>query len=270
MTGAGLVLPPTDRQTPAAALLQPPEAQSLDAALAEMRELAEEQGHVLVLYPASLPGAFERRLHTVRSLLENERIALLRSSLPPLALAVLVRQLRQLSVAGFSAGVVASAARLLTHYLHAGAQLTSVAKLDRVPVSLRAHAKSWVPGAQFGVVAAPAPQLVRIGNGDLNGPPFATRLAVARGQLQSDWVTATLAPAWQARAVHEVELPGDSALWWGTGRLVEFVAYLPEYAMVHQLVSSVLRTRCHWCGAELIGDRCAFCSAPPVPHHQPA
>lgn len=270
VTGAGLVLPPTDRQAPAAVVLQPPEAQSLEAALAEMRVLAEEQGHVLVVYPASLPVAFQRRLHTVRALLESERIALLRSSLPPLAVGVLVRQLRQLSVAGFSAGVVASAARLLAHYLHAGAQLSSVAKLDRVPVSLRAHAKSWVPGAQFGVVAAPEPQMVKIGNGSLTGPPFATHLAVARGQLQSDWVTATLAPSWQARAVHEVELPGDSAPWWGTGKLVEFVAYLPDHAMLHQLVSSVLRTRCHWCGMELIGDRCAFCSAPLTPHHQPA
>ncbi|WP_236240414.1 hypothetical protein [Streptomyces sp. CC228A] len=272
MTSADLVLPPTDQQTPSAALLQSPDVQPLEAALADTRVLIEEHGYVVVLYPSSLPLAFERRLHTVRSLLETDRIALLRTPLPPLGLAVLVRQLRQLSLAGFSAGVVASAARLLSHYIHSGALLNSVARLDRVPVSLKSHAKSWVPGSQFGVVAAPEPQLIRIGNGSLTGPPFATHLLVAKGQLQSDWVTGTLAPAWQVQAVQEAALPADSSRWWGTGKLVEFAAYLPDYAVLHQLVSSVMRTRCHWCGMELIGDRCAFCSAPLAQreHQQPA
>ncbi|WP_236246552.1 MULTISPECIES: hypothetical protein [unclassified Streptomyces] len=264
VTSADLVLPPADQQTPSAALLHPPETQTLDAALADMRVLIDEHGYVVVLYPSSLPQACERRLHTVRSLLETDRISLIRSPLPPLGLALLVLQLRQLSIAGFSAGVVASAARLLSHYIHAGALLNSVARLDRVPVSLRSHAKSWVPGSQFGVVAAPEPQLVKVGSGSLTGPPFATHLMVARGRLASDWVTESLAPTWQVEAVHEATLPAESPRWWGTGKLVEFAAYLPDFAVLHQLVSSVLRSRCHWCGTELIGDRCAFCSAPLV------
>ncbi|MFC5804461.1 hypothetical protein [Streptomyces formicae] len=266
VTSADLVLPPTDQQTPTAALLQPPDVQPLDAALADMQVLLEQHGYVVALYPASLPAAHERRLHTLRSVLESDRIALMKLDLPPLGIAALVRQLRQLSICDFSAGVVASAARLLSHYVYAGALLNSVARLDRVPVGLKSHAKSWVPGSQFGVLANPSAQLIKIGgDGLLAGPEFGTHLLVAQGQLQSDWVTTTLAPAWRTQAVHETALPADSARWWGTAKMIEFAAYLPDISIVYQLVASVRREMCSWCGMELIGDRCGFCSAPLAP-----
>ncbi|MGW7361860.1 hypothetical protein ACWGI8_00160 [Streptomyces sp. NPDC054841] len=265
VTSADLVLPPTDQQTPTAALLQSPDVQPLDAALADMQVLLEQHGYVVALYPASIPLAHQRRLHTVRSVLESDRIALMKLDLPPLGIAVLVRQLRQLSICDFSAGIVASAARLLSHYIYAGALLNSVAKLDRVPVSLKSHAKSWVPGSQFGVLANPTPQLIKIGGGQLAGPEFGTRLLTASGQLQSDWVTTTLAPSWHVQGVQEAALPADSARWWGTSKMIEFAAYLPDISVVYQLVASVRRETCSWCGIELIGDRCGFCSAPLAP-----
>ncbi|MFE3494811.1 hypothetical protein [Streptomyces sp. NPDC059175] len=265
MTSADLVLPPTDRQTPTAALLPPPDVQSLDAALSDMQVLVERHGHVIAVYPASLPAAHERRLHTVRSVLECGRIALLKLDLPPLGVAVLVRQLRQLSICHYSAGVVASAARLLSHYVYVGAQLTSVTKLDRVPVSLTSHAKSWVPGSQFAVLAHPRPHLVKVGTGGLPGPEFGTQLLVARGQLQSEWVNSSLAPAWRVEGIQEAALPADSPRWWGTHRLIEFAAFIPDVSVLYQLVSSVRREVCTWCGIELIGDRCGFCSATLVP-----
>ncbi|MEU2155009.1 hypothetical protein ABZ532_08290 [Streptomyces sp. NPDC019396] len=263
VTSADLVLPPTDQHTPTAALVPPPDVQPLDAALADTQVLLEQHGHLIVLYPDSIPAAHERRLHTVRSVLESDRVALLKLELPPLGIAVLVRQLRQLSICDFGAGVVASAARLLSHYVYAGAVLNSVARLDRVPVSLRSHAKSWVPGTQFGVLANPVPQVIRIGGQDkLPGPEFGTELLVAPGQLQSDWVTSTLAPEWRVLNVKQAVLPADSARWWGTARMIEFAAFLPDISVVYQLVASVRRERCSWCGIELIGDRCGFCSAP--------
>ena len=262
VTSADLVLPPTDQQTPTAALLKSPDTQPLDAALADMTVLLEQHGYVIALYSSSLPVAHERRLHTVRSVLESDRIALLKVDLPPLGLAVLVRQMRQLSVCDFSAGVVASAARLLSHYVYAGALLGSVTKLDRVSVTLKSHAKSWVPGSQFGVLANPHPQLVKVGSGDLAGPEFGTQLIVARGQLQSDWVTGTLAPSWQVQNVQESALPAESPRWWGTGRMIEFAAHLADISVLYQLVSSVRREVCSWCGIQLIGDRCGFCLSP--------
>ncbi|MEU1791302.1 hypothetical protein ABZ553_36615 [Streptomyces sparsogenes] len=269
VTSRELVLPPPDGQTPSAVVLMPPDAQPLDDALAETAALLDQQGYLIVVYPAATPASFVRRLHTVRSVLESDRIALLPLELPPLGVAVVARQLRQLSVCDFSPGVLACAARLLTHYVHAGALLGSVAKLDRVPVSLTSHVKSWVPGAQFAVLAHPTPRLVKVGGeATLPGPGYATHLTVARGNLNShgraggDWVGAGLAPAWGVQAAQEVPLPQESAHWWGTSKLIEFAAAIPDLSVLYQLVASVRREDCHWCGLELIGDRCAFCSAP--------
>ncbi|WP_332840349.1 hypothetical protein [Streptomyces alfalfae] len=272
VTGPDLVLPPPDRHTPSAAVLQSavrdPRTYSLDQALTEMDTLIEHHGYVVVLCPASAPAAVTHRLHAVRSVLESDRIAVVRSDLPPLGLAVLALQLRQLSICDFSPGVLASAARLLSHYIYAGALLGSVAKLDRVPVSLQSHAKSWLPGARFAVLATPRPELVKLSEGGgatPQGPGFATRMLYAPGQLAPGWVTETLAPAWHCQGVTETRPAAESARWWATGKLVEFAAAIPDISVLYQLVSSVRRDDCHWCGLELIGDRCAFCAAPLPP-----
>ncbi|WP_307813079.1 hypothetical protein [Streptomyces sp. N35] len=269
MTAPDLILPPPDQHTPPAAVVQTPQGRTtrpLEASLSDMHALLEQHGYVIVLCPASLPSQALHRLHTVRGVLESDRIALLDLDLPPLGLAVLALQLRQLSLCDFSPGVLASAARLLSHYIYAGAVLNSVTKLDRVPVSLKQHAKSWVPGSQFAVLANPKAQLIRLGGAGqgakLEGPGFGTRLIVAKGQLQSDWITGSLARSWQVQGVAEAPLPAESTRWWGTGKLVEFAAAIPDISVLYQLVSSVKREECHWCGLELIGDRCGFCSAP--------
>ncbi|MGW6573176.1 hypothetical protein ACWGAN_13525 [Streptomyces sp. NPDC054945] len=275
VTSADLVLPAPDRHTPGAALLHPPEQLDLEGALAETGALLERHGHLVALVPPWLPRSTVQRLHTVRAILETDRIALLGIDLPPLGTALLARQLRQLSVCDFSPGIIASAARLLPHYIYAGALLGSVAKLDRVrvPVGLGAHARSWSPSAQFAVMAHPKPHLAKLSTGSQGahgprggvlpaGPEFATHLTFARGQLASDWVTAELAPAWQVQGVLENPLPASSPGWWGTPKLVEFAAGIPDLSVLYQLVASVRREECRWCGLELIGDRCGFCAAP--------
>lgn len=272
VTSADLVLPAPDRHTPAAAVLPPPEELDLEGALALTASLLERHGHLVVLVPTWLQTSAVRRLHTVRAILETDRIALVDIDLPPLAIALLVRQLRQLSGCDFSPGVLASAARLLSHYIYAGALLGTVAKLDRIPVGLKAHAKSWAPNAQFAVLANPAPHLVKLGGSGTGthggggtlppGPEFVTHLTFARGQLAADWVVSELAPAWQVQGVMENPLPADSPAWWATPKLVEFAAAIPDPAVLYQLVASVRREECRWCGFELIGDRCGFCAAP--------
>nr|WP_202487825.1 hypothetical protein [Streptomyces sp. SID8354] len=257
---------PVDRRTPAAVVLRAPHQQPLDDALTEISAVLEHHGHLVVLYSAACPPEHVRRLHTLRAVLESDRIAILPSALPPLGVAVLACQLRQLSVCGFSPGVLACAARLLAHYVHAGALLGSVSGLDRVEVDLRSHVKSWLPGAHFAVLATPQPQLLHLDRNStragLRPPGFATQLAVARGQLTADWVTSALAPAWQVQGVYEARLPTESARWWGTQKLIEFAAAIPDPALLSRLVASVRREECGWCGQEVIGDRCAFCAAP--------
>ncbi|MFI6376345.1 hypothetical protein [Streptomyces sp. NPDC050546] len=265
-----MALPPQDERTLPAVVLRDIDRRPLEQALAEMQTLVEQHGHVIVVCSQAAPTAVQRRLHTLRSLMESDRIALFRPDLPPLGLAVLARQLRQLASCDISPGVLASAGRLLVHYIHAGALLNSVTRLDRVPVGLKSHAKSWVPGSQFGVLAHPEPQLVRITpEAALPGPEFGTWMLVAKGQLQSDWVTATLAPSWKVQGLREIPLPAESPGWWGTGKLIEFCSYLPDLSVLYQLVTSVRRSRCHWCGIDVIGDRCVFCSATPPAHESP-
>ena len=267
VTGADLALPPQDERTLPAAVLADLDRRPLDEALTAVQTLVEQHGHVVVVYSRAVRATVEQRLYTIRSLLESDRIALFRSDLPPLGLAVLARQLRQLASCDLGPGVLASAGRLLTHYIHAGALLGSVARLDRVPgVGLKAHTRSWMPGSQFGVLAHPQPELVRAApEAVLPGPEFGTWMLVARGQLQSDWVTGTLAPAWNVQGLRETQAPAESADWWGTPKLIEFCAYLPDLSVLYQLVTSVRQAVCHWCGIDVIGDRCVFCSATPPP-----
>ncbi|MGW0838494.1 hypothetical protein [Streptomyces prunicolor] len=262
-----MALPAQDERTLPAVVLRDLDQRPLDQALSEMQALIDQHGHVVVVCSQAVSEGVDRRLHTIRSILESDRIALFRPNLPPLGLAVLARQLRQLATCDLSPGVLASAGRLLTHYIHAGAVLGSVTKLDRVPVGLKSHAKSWVPGSQFAVIAHPEPQLVRVAPGvALEGPEFATWMLVAKGQLQSDWIGTTLAPAWNAMGLREATLPAESVSWWGTSKLIEFCTYLPDLSVLYQLVTSVRQSVCHWCGIDVIGDRCVFCSATPPVH----
>ncbi|MGY0069464.1 hypothetical protein ACWZEH_22280 [Streptomyces sp. QTS137] len=264
VTSADLALPPQDERTLPAVVLRDIATLPLEQALTELQALIEQHGYVIVVCSKATPVAVLRRLHTLRSLLESDRIALFSPDLPPLGLAALARQLRQLASCDLSPGVLASAGRLLVHYIHSGALLGSVARLDRIPVNLKQHARSWVPGSQFAVLAHPQPQLVRLGpKAALDGPEFGTWMLVAKGQLQSDWVTGTLAPSWKVQGLREAPLPAESPSWWGTGKVIEFCTYLPDLSVLYQLVTSVRRGSCHWCGIDVIGDRCVFCSATP-------
>lgn len=258
------MLPARDRTAPPATVFERPGpgAQSLDRQSADMALALDHHGHVVALVPAAPDDPARRRLHTIRAILESDRIALVETDLPPLAVGLLALQLRQLSATDLSPGVVAGAARLLAYYLHAGAVLSSVTRLDRVEVDLKSHLRSWVPGSLFAVTANPEPRLTAVSEeAELPGPSFLTHLAVAANGLPDDWVKGGLAARWRPQVVHDVPLPGMSARWWGTGRLVEFAAYIPDVSVLYQLVTSVRRDRCGWCGLEVIGDQCLFCSA---------
>ncbi|GAB2902137.1 hypothetical protein [Streptomyces mayteni] len=271
VTSADLVLPPTDPHTPGAHVLGGPDGQEFAAALAEAGQLVQRHGHFIVVYPTTTPRAHVQRLHAVRAMLETDRIALLPSALPPLGTAVLVRQLRQLSASDLAPGVLGASARLLAHYIYAGALLASGSRLDRVPITLPTAAGGGrQSGGQCAVLAGPIPQLVRAeGDVTLAGPQFSTALTYAAGNLDSTWVTGRLARQWQVQAVRPVPLPADSTGWWATPKVVEFAAAIPDASLLYQMVSSMRQENCHWCGLTLIGDRCAFCSAP-VPHQERA
>lgn len=227
----------------------------------------EAYGHLVALVPPEPDQPARRRMHVLRAALESDRVAIVPVDLPPLAEALLAEQLRQLAATGLGPGVLAGAARLLSHYLHAGALLGSVGRLDRVPVPVGAQLKSLVPGRNFAVFAHPKPRVAAV-DGDPEsippGPGYLTQLAFASGSGGSPapaWVTGPLARAWRSQRVRQVALPSDSARWWGTGRLVEFAAHIADVGVLYQLVTSVRRDRCSWCGLDVIGEKCLFCAA---------
>ncbi|MCQ4082250.1 hypothetical protein NGB36_16955 [Streptomyces sp. RB6PN25] len=219
-------------------------------------------GHLVVLVPPDASDPARRRLHTVRSVLAADRMALIPVGLPPLATALLAEQLRQLSATDLGPGVLAGAAPLLAHYFYAGALLGSVARLDRVNVSVGSHLKSLIPGRQFAVAATPEPRVVEATERDvLPGPAYPTHLTVAAsGSFDTSWIHGPLARAWRPQHVRDVAAPEDCAHWWGTSRVAEFTAHIADPGVLYQLVTSVRRTSCRWCALEIIGDRCLFCS----------
>jgi hypothetical protein len=269
VTSEDMLLPVLAQHTPSAIVLPAPGQQPLEQALTETWAALEAVGHLVVVVPAALPAEHRIRLHSLRSLLESDRMALVEIDLPPLALALLAHQLRQISQYDLGPGVIASAARLLAHYLYAGAVLGSVARLDRVEVGLGSHLKSWVPGARFAALATPEARLEPLTDGlRLPGPNYATHLAFGTHGFGDDWVRGRLGQEWNCQYVCEVPLPGQSARWWGTGKLTEFTAYIADVGVLYQLVTSAHREPCRWCGLELVGDRCAFCEAAPPADHR--
>ncbi|WP_206318318.1 hypothetical protein [Actinacidiphila epipremni] len=233
----------------------------LEEHIARVAAALDGYGHIVALAPAEADDPVRRRLHTVRSALEADRLAIVPLTLPPLARALLGEQLRQLTGTDLGPGVLAGAARLLSYYLYSGALLGSVSKLDRVPVGVGQHVKSLVPGRHFAVLAHPEPYLGEAAADSLPpGPGYATQLAIAGKGLDPGWITGTLAAAWRTQHLREVPLPPDSTRWWGTGKLVEFTAYIADVGMLYQLVTSVRRDTCTWCGLEVIGDQCLFCA----------
>jgi hypothetical protein len=244
---------------------------SLEEQVARTAAALDAYGHIVALAPAEATDPARRRMHTVRSALEADRIAIVPLTLPPLARALLAEQLRQLAGTDLGPGVLAGAARLLSYYLHSGALLASVAKLDRVPVGVGSHVKSLVPGRHFAVLAHPEPYLGEADPGHTPpGPGYQTQLAVAGKGVDPGWISGPLATAWRSQHLREVPLPPDSARWWGTSRLVEFTAYIADVGMLYQLVTSVRRDTCTWCGLEVIGDQCLFCAARLIDRTAPA
>jgi hypothetical protein len=264
VTSADLNLPGHGQNVPPALVLpcDGDRPLALDEQLTQVLLALDHYSHVVVLVPADLPAAARRRLHTVRAVLETDRIALVETELPPLATALLARQLRTLTATDLSAGVIAGACRLLPYYLHTGALLTTVAKLDRVQVDMKHHLRSWVPGRQFVVTANPEPRLDQVSPATrLPAPNFVTHLAFAAHGMPHDWVTTELVRQWRPGHVHDVPPPAASPRWWSSPRLVEFAAYIPDPGVLYRLVTSVRRDTCGWCGLEVIGDQCLFCSA---------
>ena len=235
--------------------------------------LEEELGAyraVVVLYPTWSEPGLPRLLNRARNALGTDRMAVVGLDVSPLALAVLGAQAAAVANEA-SAGLAVAALPTLAAQLPTGAWLSSVSKLDAVPVTLLQHALSLWPPSRFAVTLPPRARVTP------------TRRLWPR--LASRWVSAScdlvvvgareddrrlieehvlpafgLSTATRTLTVEATALPGDARRWWRSRRVIEIVACPSNLSpLVDELRLSYPCAPCPWCGQEVLGPRCDFC-----------
>jgi hypothetical protein len=204
------------------------------------------------------------RVHSARTLLDTDRVALVETDLPPLAAGVLTALADALAARSPQAGELVAALPALAGELTVVSWLASVSKLRRPAPSVAQHARSALPGSAFAVVVAPDEHVHTLGRNDSGieiapaGQP--AQLVVASGEGgDTAWVLETLNPALGSLPVLEVAPSEAGPSWWGTSKLVEAVAAPTDLpALAARLLPSGLAA-CRWCGEPLAASPCPFC-----------
>lgn len=219
---------------------------------------------VIVIAGDWLPEESLRGLHTVRSLLQTDRVAVHVTELPPLAASVLAALAAALSAVAPSAGVLASGLGAVGQSLHILAWTGSVAGLQHPSVSMVHHARSLVPGSSFGVGLQPEPFVQPLSRGRMEAPlapsDHALELLVApaeRGDLT--WILDAVSPALGGVPVREIPPTIHGPDWWGTSRLVEAVGVPSSLDWVARAAFAGNIGPCLWCGEPILAVPCPFC-----------
>jgi hypothetical protein len=200
----------------------------------------------------------------VRSMLDTHRLALYETALPPLAATVLASLASACAPFAPSAGVLASLLPELEAELHVFAWLATVTGLSTPAPSFGQHVASLTPGSAFAVSSWPEPAVHRLkGDGTAIPVPALTRpsrLVVAPRADRVDWIVNTVNPALGNLEIRRVEATPRGAEWWGTGKLVEAVAYpIDVQALVGQLVAALDPWTCRWCRELVARSPCPLC-----------
>jgi hypothetical protein len=236
-------------------------------------ELARGQ-EVVTIAPRWLAGPAVTRLQTVRAALDTTRLALYTSPLPPLAGAVLCALAAALGERVHDAGLLHAALPALERDLLPMARLGSVVRLAHPVPSLGQRALSLWPGTGFGVSWWPRPHLrtlriaddgVALPSGPLwDGPPVGRIAVAAPDRTALDWVEEAVLPAFGDATVVRVDQPPFTALYWGSRRVIEVVAYPTDLPALLRRVTGERARRCPWCGATVATTTCPFCELTPV------
>lgn len=237
-----------------------------DASLAAVHDaLSAAEGHpVVALYPAAIPEPYRHAVQVVRSSNEITNVVGVPLDLPPLAGAIASGL-----IANFAAGrpideVVAFVPRIAALLTSVG-WLGSVAKLQHVPVSVKLHARSAVPGAAFVAAATGAQRRVvaasrRAPTLPLPVPTPTTQVTVAVGERGDvEPVRRALADAGWSSARAEVREAPLGERYWGTSRHVEVVAHPASATELEQLRLHTALQPCPACRLRSAGPACPFC-----------
>ncbi len=165
------------------AFLEPPTQEQGETLVEAVRSGAEAGGHVLAIVPQWLKGDGLLRLQMVESALDDERLTIHETPLPPLAASVLASLASAVAPHLPSRGVLVSLLGELEAELHVFTWLGSVSGLSVPAPTIGQHVASLSPGSAFGVSSYPEPSVHKLGR-DGAGVPLPrierpSRLAVS-------------------------------------------------------------------------------------------
>jgi hypothetical protein len=242
---------------------QPPTQEQGEVLVDAVRSGAEHGGHVLAIVPEWLKGDGLARLEMVESALDDERLTIHQTPLPPLAGAVLASLASAVAPHLPSVGVLTSLLGELEAELHVFTWLGSVSGLSVPAPTLGQHLASLTPGSAFGVTSYPEPTVHRLGR-DAPGVPLPrierpSRLAVSDHGGDAGWIAA-VNQALGGLEVRTVAPTPNGPSWWGTGKLVESVAYPVDVAaLAADLVHAAEPWTCRWCRELIASSPCPLC-----------
>ena len=245
------------------AFLEPPTQEQTETLVEAVRSGAEAGGHVLAIVPQWLMGDGLLRLQMVESALDDESLTIYETPLPPLAGAVLASMASAIARHLPSRGVLVSLLPDIEAELHVFTWLGSVSGLSTPAPSLSQHLASLSPGSAFGVSSYPEPTVHRLGR-EAPGVPLPridrpSRLAVSDHGGDGGWI-ASVNQALGNLEVRAVEPTPNGPSWWGTGKLVESVAYPADVAaLAHELAGAAEPWTCRWCRELIARSPCPMC-----------
>ncbi|GLU47770.1 hypothetical protein [Nocardiopsis ansamitocini] len=236
------------------------------------RENIAQGKKVVALYPRWRSGRAERAVQFARGALRTDHVAAVPMDLSPLALSLVADQMAYLAPY-LPSGLVAALAAELPEHMLAGGWVKSVASLATIPISVRQHMGSLVPGTAFLAFCAPVQRVgrVRRSNPAPNIPfhpvnPVQVLVSAGRDADQSHF-DAQFIPAIQPVSSHDLPDQPLGPAYWGTTKYVEFVVFSAHQDALTQPVRAIRPTTCAWCREPVAETHCPFCGAanqPPV------
>ena len=245
------------------AFLEAPTQEQTETLVEAVRSGVEAGGHVLAIVPQWLKGDALLRLQMVESALDDESLTIYETPLPPLAGAVLASLASALAQHLRSRGLLVSLLPEIEAELHVFTWLGSVSGLSTPAPSLTQHLASLTPGSAFGVSSYPEPTVHRLGR-ELPGVPLPridrpARLAVSDHGGDASWIEAVNGALGDLE-VREVDPTPNGPSWWGTGKLVESVAYPVDVeALAQELANAADPWTCRWCRELIARSPCPLC-----------
>lgn len=246
------------------AFVEAPRQEQVERLVEAVTSGLEAGGGVVAIVPTWFAPEGLMRLQMVQALLDTDRLAVHRTALPPLAGAALASLCSAVGRHVPGPGVLASLLPELEAELHVFTWLGSVSGLSSPSPSLGQHMASLTPGTSFGVSSWPQPSVHKL-KGNAATVPLPqiqrpSRLAIAPRSGDPTWIRGPVNAALGHLSIREVEPTPHGPTWWGTGKLVESVAYpIDVEDLAAELGAALAPWVCRWCRELVARTPCPLC-----------